>query len=477
MKTKLVAILLSAVLLLGGATIGLAVYNNTPEVLARNAILGMFQDLIQRDEINPLYNMVTQGSLEVSMSEFQEDGEDLLDNTALSGKLYFSKKALMLENADVKLFGGDFHASGNIYISDELIYIKEDHILGGAYGISPQELSGDLKNSIFAPDSGSEYAFPDEEIFDAITETSDSANLEEMKKDAEELLKKYIKQVWKIICDDAEFDSETTDVRLNGEKKSARVVTIDVDADAMADMLRDAYDFLKNDGDVIKFIETYQSSFASFAGELYDTEEYDSIAEAYKALIEEIGENLDDLCEELLEYGEERITVEITTPKLTADLLKLTVKVNDDVFATLDFGEKGLKKTDKISVEITETKIVYEITQNDKKQFDAGLKIDGEKIASVSINKSDDIYKLKYDTYSISGSIETKRKSTMITVDKITDSWYSSFENKQKQSVYETDIKIVINERDKIPAAPKTYRKISDISESDIEAWLNKFDF
>ena len=263
MKTKLVAIILSAVLLLGGAAVGLTVYNNTPEFVARNAILGMFQDLIKRDEINPLYNMITQGSLEASVSEFTEDGEDLLEDTSIAGKLYFSKEAFMLENADVKLFGGDFHASGDIYLSDELIYIKEDHILGGAYGITPKELSADLRSSIFAPDSGSEYAIPDEEVFDAITETSDSADLDAMKKDAEKLLKKYIKQAWKIICDDAEFDSETTDVRLNGEKKTVRVVTIDVDTDAMASMLRDAYDFLKNDGDVVKFIETYQSSFSS----------------------------------------------------------------------------------------------------------------------------------------------------------------------------------------------------------------------
>ena len=477
MKTKLVAIILSAVLLLGGAAVGLTVYNNTPEVVARNAILGMFQDLIKRDEINPLYNMITQGSLEASVSEFTEDGEDLLEDTSIAGKLYFSKEAFMLENADVKLFGGDFHASGDIYLSNELIYIKEDHILGGAYGITPKELSADLRSSIFAPDSGSEYAIPDEEVFDAITETSDSADLDAMKKDAEKLLKKYIKQAWKIICDDAEFDSETTDVRLNGEKKTVRVVTIDVDADAMASMLRDAYDFLKNDGDVVKFIETYQSSFSSFAGELYNTEEYGSMAEAFEALIDDIGDDLDELCEELHDSGEERITIEIATPKLTADLLKLTVKVDDDVFATLDFGEKGLKKTDKISVEVEETKIAYEITQNDKKQFDAALKIDGEKPASISINKADHSYKLKCDTYTVSGSIETKRKSTTITVDKITDSWYSSYENKQKESTYETDIKIVINEKDKIPAAPKTYRKISEISDHDVEAWLNKFDF
>lgn len=471
MKTKLLVLILSAVVLLGGA-VGVAAYVNSPEIVAINAVLNVVEDFTQRDEINPLYNMVTQGSLEASASKIEQDGENIMEGSSVSGKIYFSKDALMLQNLDVKLFE-DFYASGDIYLSKELIYIKEDEIIGEAYGVKPEEFATDLANSIFAANSGSDYAIPDEDLYDSLTKSTDDMDIDSMQKDAEKLLKKYAKELWKIVCEHAEFTSRNKDVRLNGEKKSARVITIEIDGEAMAGIVEDAYQYLADDTDVIDFIEKYESVLSPYASNLYDSDEYDSLAEAYEAMIQEAGSEVDDLCDELADYDDGNIAVEIVTPKLNSDLLKMSVKVSGDTLFTIDLGEKGMKKTDKISVEIDGVKAVYEIKADKKEKTTATLKVEGEQIASMTINHKNENFKFEVGDYTVNGSMETSKNTTTITLDKITDSWVS-YDGTEHKDEYKTDIRLTICEKDKIPKAPKNYNKISDITESDVEKWIEK---
>jgi hypothetical protein len=71
-----------------------------------------------------------------------------------------------------------------------------------------------------------------------------------------------------------------------------------------------------------------------------------------------------------------------------------------------------------------------------------------------------------------SGKISTKNKETTITLDKITEEneWYDS------SSTIKTDLTIIIDQKDKMPSAPKNYDSIADIEEKDIEKWMEKLE-
>ena len=143
---KIFAIILCALLSLG--LIASAVLYYSPQATAINAVVGATKDFAKRDEISPLYQMLKEGSLEFSASEVKQNDENLLEDSSLSGKIYFSKDAMMYENINIKL-SNLLDISGNMYFSNDLIYIEEDTILNGAYGMKPKNFVSDLENSIY----------------------------------------------------------------------------------------------------------------------------------------------------------------------------------------------------------------------------------------------------------------------------------------------------------------------------------------
>ena len=168
MKKKTLIILAAAIVVVLGGAITAAAYFNSPKVVAMNAITGFVEDFIERDEFSVVTDMLDGGSLEASLSKLQNDGEDMLDGASFSGKVYFDKDAIMFENIAVSANGQKIN--GNIYLSEDMIYISEDELIKEAYGAEFDKLADDLKDSIFAYGSGSDYAIPSEEIYNAIIE-------------------------------------------------------------------------------------------------------------------------------------------------------------------------------------------------------------------------------------------------------------------------------------------------------------------
>ncbi len=106
----IVAAILAACLAVGG---GVAIYNNTPEVAAKNAIIGTIEELTEREEFQPVLDMLKKGSLEikanVDTSKMDEKViEELGDYSATAeagGKIYFGEEEVYFEN---------FHFSANL---------------------------------------------------------------------------------------------------------------------------------------------------------------------------------------------------------------------------------------------------------------------------------------------------------------------------------------------------------------------------
>lgn len=475
---KLVITLASILLVVIALGIGLGIYLNTPSVVALRATSKFAKDLVARNEFQTITNTLSKGSIEASMSSVKVDDEEMLDDASVSGKIYFSESqnAVMLENFNFKV--DEFKLSGNVYVSNDLIYIQEDEILNDAYGVDKKNFADDFSNSIFAYDSGSDYAI-DEDLYNAIMQAYEDPQDEKMAKDSEKIVEKYTKELWKIVCKYAEFESENDKIRIDGKKKAVRVVSITIDEKAMSDITRDAIEFIVNDDSVIEFLEKYSDSLA-LTMYLTKMDEDTSIAELYEDMLESLEENADDICDQI-EDSEFECSVEMVTPKNSAKLLMLTVKNGNEKLLTLEFGDKGVKKTDKITLSSGGSSIVYEISENNKKAYESTLKVNKEKVATIKIDYQKEKFDINLgnddsDSIKIKGQISKKGKTTNISLDKIEyaeweyDYWYGT--QTRVTHTIETNLEITIKERDKMPKAPKDYSTIADIKEEDIESWM-----
>lgn len=457
----------------GGATVG--VIANLPQNVFASSIVGVYEDFLDREEIAPIYNMMQKGSLSFSMSKMIEDDENYLEGQSYSGKMYFSAdKGFAIQ--DLKIKNEDFKLDGNLYYDMNTLYIEESEILGGAYGITRNSAADDLDESIFAYGE-SKYSIGDQDLYEALLDALDATGdmkAKDQKNDLEKLSKKYTKQLWKIVSKNAEFESESKRMKLNGERKAVRVISMTIDSDAMADIVSDIYDFLSTDDDLIEYLEKNEAIFAPM---YVHTEkgEPQSIVEAYEDFLEEFEENLDDICEEI-EDSDEELVIEIATPKMSSKLLKLTVLEDDEKQFMIDFGTEGAKNTNKITLESYSyyygeewaNTYIYEIKENSKKKYESVFEVNDEEIFAVKVDRVKDKYELSYGEMKLSGKISTKSKATTITLDKVVDEW--------SETTIKTDLTIVIDQSDKMPTMPKSYDRISDITEKDIEKWAEKLE-
>lgn len=477
-----------ALLVLLAALITAVVIFTSPKAVALRSIKNFTEDIVKRDEVKPIYKTLKGGSVEVSLDKLiEKDGEDeddLLDGDYYAGKIYFGKNKLMIDNFDSKI--GGTKLEGQLYISDDEIYITEENILDGTYGIKFKDLAKDLKDSIFAPDSGSDYEIP-EDVFDSIINALESIDeISKVEKDASKTIKKVYKNVIDIVLKNADISSEKTSVRINGEKTKVRCITISIDGKALSNIVMDLYDYLRDSKEISKFLDEYNDLFVAMFGGFYDTDKYDTFKEVYDEFFENYEDFIDNLCDEI-EDEFETLDIMISTPKRSSKLLKLEVEMDGESILSLDCGKKGIKKTDSITLEIADTKITYNVTANNRKAFNAKLVLktpyDDKYTLEVEIDKKADTYKATYtesddddysDKYIIKGKISTKFKKTTMTVDKVTNKY--SFYGDDYECTYDVKSTIVIDQKDKMPKREKNYSTLSDITETDIEKWIKKLE-
>ena len=468
-------------------------YLNTSENVALRSIKGFADDILQRDEISPIVETLDGGSVNVSLDSIVVDSEELLEDSFISGKVYFSSDAIMLHNFNSEIDG--IKIAGSAYVSNDVFYVEEEHILEGAYGAKFSTLADELKDSIFAPDSGSDYEM-DEEVFDliidALENTSDSENF---KNDAEKLLKKVGKDIVNIVLDNAEIEAKNTTVRLNGDKTKVRQIIITIDEDAMQDIVVAVYDYFCESQDIVNFINEYEDTIIFMLGDAYDDDEYDSLEEAYEELLEDMEDDIDDMCDSIDEDFED-ITVKIATPSFSAKLLKLEIESDDETVFVLDCGKEGIKETDTINISIAdELDISYEVKKSGAKSFEAEFSVEdgyNELNIHLNINKEKGNYTLKYedaakdgdysDKYTIKGSYAKKDDSFKLSIDTITNkySYSSEFWGEYYTHEYENECElscdITIDTNDPMPEPIKDYKSISEIKEKEVDAWIEKLE-
>ena len=459
---KLIIAAIAIVLVVGGVLVGIAIYNNQPNVVVRNALLNTIEDLGKRDEIAPVANMLEKGSLEFKAETdgdtFPLGGEDI----SASGKMYFSKDAFMLDGLKFK-YGDEISLTGSAYVSEDLIYVQNKEILDGTYGVVRGEMAKAFKKSAIADEIPEEYI----DLVMQILEDYDNGKDQDLKKDLEKYVEKYVKTAVLALEKNADYEAETDEVKINGEKVSARVIEVTIDGDTLAAIIEAVGEELESDKKLRKLVLDYADDYEDYLQEYGILE--DDLDEMYDQLVEAVVDSA-DLVEDLLE---EEIVIRVVTAKTSAKLMQLSVDYDKETLFTLDIGRAGIKKTNTISLNVADMVTVkYNIKTNTSKAYEAELtyQLDGEKKATtlgkISVDHKKETFKLTIPEADItaSGKFSSKNGVTTITLNKIT----GAVEIKEGFK-----LTLVIDENDKMPKPASKVTNVFKITEEDIEEFAD----
>lgn len=470
LSKKLLIIIISVVLATCGMGVGLAAALNTPTLVASKAFKNV-TNILERQEIKPLVDVFTRGSLAFET----KNPKDVSDYA--NGKFYFSKDAIMLDNLELSIDNNEIIADA--YISRDEIYFGEEEILERRFGFKFDTFLDDLNNSIFMPGSGSTYEL-DEEAYEMITEIFEyEGKNKELEKDTQALVDEVITEIGQIFFENVIISSETDEIRINGERESVRIIEIVIDHDVIEELIYCMYDYLCDSDTIIEFLEKYEDTFNLML------EEEISIIEEYENFIIELEDELDNIISELKNEFE-IIEIKLATPKLSASISKLELKVDKEKIFTLDIGNAGIKNTELITFKTEYSTITYEVSENDNEAFEAKVSISQKGSTfediyetTLKINKERETYTLtsveknireRYDgTISetsnstvIKGDYIIDSNKTTISIDKITEKYYLGDEFTQK-----FDFKVIVYTNDKMPKLEK-YETIDEIEEEDM---------
>lgn len=464
--------LLIALILLAVLGVGLLIYLNTPRIVARNALAGVADDLLDRSELKPLVKMSKKGSLSVSADIDTNAmyppvngelyiGEEL--DLSLDGKLYFGKGTLFLKNACLGLNG--FQTEADLYVGKKYAYLDSD-LTGGAVGMIKGEMTEALKSSELARE------MPVELYRELLPMMKEYDGISEEKKSDSSLLLEYLAELVLCVEKNADYKSETREVLLQGERVKCRVVTATLDADGVRAVLHRLSEMLSDEA-FCEVIDQYGSLLNDLLvglGILSEDTWLKSPSGALRQWLQAETESWESATDATR-------VVEIVTPRLSSKLLSLRFLDGDNALFSLDFGKEGAKKTDRITVSVGSVSYTYSISPHADgircaslyRELDRGV----YPLFSLSIDEQNDSFCLFWrdggtERYLMGDWIETK-KSTTVIAEKFTDdkgSWIDEGFH----------IELTFQMKDKMPKplAKKEVRNLFDLTTDDIWEIITK---
>ena len=466
-----------------GIGVGVGIYQGQPEVVTLNAAVNALEGLSERQETAPLISLLQGGSIQFSgyYDSAKASGEEHGTKLELSGKLYLSEKELLLNNLVGTLTeynGVEKELSGELYIGQDYSFLSNSEILGGSYGIVRGQTADSFLDSEYAKGLTEEQK---EMIFSALEFYDSSADLD-MRKEAEKILERYTKLLFKSFADNAEFEEDVKRVKLSDERIESRVITVTLTTEAIAEILRDLYDQAVEDEALESFFLKYSEYFEDALianGALTDG---DTVDELYDELMEEAEDAIDSFEDRANE--DEGFEFELVTLKNSSNMCKLTVssfyKESDYRLFTLDLGKAGAKKTDKIQLTLGENAEIYtyEVKERSDEDFKAQLTYksayieEEENIFTLSIDREKESFRLSIldGECIIRGGISQKRGTATLTLDKVTlgeASYSDGFE-----------LTLIFKSRDKASPSIKSesITSVFQVDSEDTEAWQRKLE-
>jgi len=507
MIKKLVASLISAVVVI--AIIVAVIVMNNPKYVFKKSLTGAIEDLGKRSELATLTQALEKGSITVEGTLGEEqlpfDGE-----VSFGGKFYFNAAN---KPADSSVYIEDLHAKvssdgatgeikGNAYFSTEYMYIADCNLMDGCYGL----VRGDLKDEFLDSEWIDELIA--DHTQDAVASILDYIDKEKDMKLIEDVVAKveeYSKTLEKLLVKYAEFEKENKNVNCGDGKTDCRVITLTVDEKAVADILNDLYDIIEKDDDLRDLVMDNAEEILDMlegvlneAGVEVDIKDVEDFYD--DQLLDE--DTWDDLVKEVEELDFE-IAISAATGKMSTALRQLSVVVETKMFGdksevefVLNFGKKGLKKTDHISAELDgEELFVYEISENSKKMYKAAFSVpqyDSQKgkdvmteVINIKVNREKDKFEFMIindhesymtgeeveERYVVSGKFVEEGDAVTISVQE-----YEKIYGEDVESV-KLDINVTIDKKDKMPKLEKKgdVKSVFEMSMDDFEEIVENF--
>lgn len=383
---KLLIIALAAILVVSSVGIGIGIFMNRPETVMKTSVQNLLQDAFTRPEIEAVSGFMQSGSVELILGLSAMDNE-----VSLEYKEYFGLADYETYIEKVKLNVNDFSVDGSAYVGEDYMYVSAPSLYNSPIGLVRGKTAEEFEDSLFAFESGSEFEL-DEETSDAIKifcKIYDDAKDKEAVKDIEELLTSYVELLVNSIGDHADIEKENDKIKIHGEQVSAKMIIVEIDAECIYNVISDLYDELKDDNRIPKLIKKYSKLAEGYIegtvleGELQshlggdEDDDFDEVLlEAYDDVLDELDSLVDEMEDTMDEADGFKLVVEMATKKSSSDLMAVEVIAKADgekvEIANIQFGKAGVKKTDKITVDIMgEMYAELAIKQDDKDAYKA----------------------------------------------------------------------------------------------------------
>jgi len=473
--TKLPAIIAAAaaVVVVGVAVIASAA-SSSPLATLKKGFTNSFEALKKNEVVSTATSVAESGSIEVisdleSLIGFALDGE-------INVKLYLSSalKAALVANVEMDketLFDASITVDkNNIAIGSEVLF--DDDV----YGLSLKNLADRFNESEFGPDGDLYTGIELPETLNSIVDNSTKTAEE-----AEKILENTVAALMKSVKENAEMDKEKETLKFNGTEVKTTAVTIDVNPEAMAAIVRDMLDYVREDKDLKEFLYDNAHYSAMLMDEMgmiygYNYGYYDSPEEA----LDEVYETLNSIEDEDLEYlvetfedagFEASLTFYIANSGKQLVGVSLNAEADGDPIKFSIYAGPSWDKLEEISFRFDDGYDVYRasytVDANDKNEYAAELKIreDNEIVFSGEFvwDKKDGDFEIEFtddwgDVYGAEGKLEVTSKSTAITLESI------------REGSYEKDlaVSVIIKSSDKMPSMPK-YTDVLDMSADELE--------
>ncbi len=502
LKNKnLLVIALAVVIIIAAVGVGVGIYMNRPETVMKTSVQSLLTDVFEREEFGVVSNLLESGSAEIIMSLSGGDNE-----VSLEYKEYFSSKKNETYIEKLKFSANDFSIDGSFYAGEDYMYVSVPDIYGDAVGISRGGSAKAFDSSIFAYDSGSDFEL-DEDISDSIKilcRIYDDAQDKKLVEDIEKVLEDYVKLIMDSIGEHADIEKENDTVKINGDQVSARVVTVEIDAECFYNVMVDVHEKLEKDKDIPKLIKKYGNLIEEYVegtsfegmiqeglGEDEDDKLVDVVLESYETMIEDFGDMLDEIEDNLDDADNFKIVVELATKKSSSDLMAFNVSVKTEYgkneIIDVQIGKAGIKKTDNVKVEIAEMMTVeFKVKQNDKKAYKAEFTVEeGEtELAKLyaEIDKSGEEFEFGVEVdgecYAIEGDYTKKGKTHTLDFKDVVYkdasgekiSLINEFLGEAEELDIDFELKLILCENDKPkPIAKGKIKSVFELNEDDFE--------
>lgn len=344
--------------------------------------------------------------------------------TGLSGDLYLKSKILGYgsgdkEVADIDLTFGTFYANhtfGIFYDEDNIAVNGIDSYVSDRTILLPREnIVGALDNSIFHPDSGSDFAL-DRETYDAICDIFEDSD-EDLDEEIEEIFENIRKR------SAAHIDTKSGLRFAEGEFALEKRVVCNLDGEGIAAIIDIVVDEIGKNDRISAILEESQTDISELGDKLKDDFVDAEITCTYvikhgivsyiNSVIKTKNGEYDELLELTVDIESSRDTC-LATVICSSEVMTAEGKTNDS------FEIKYEKKDD---MSLTETSIDISVKNHGQDEQNSSI--------TVNYDKNSYKYQIEFTTYvegvesciGISGKLEkyTKKSGLSFTIDRVTD--------------------------------------------------------